>query len=83
MKKKKVGWLVPGLVWLGLIVYEIFISPTLSQFAWHFGRKSKWFKILGIGLVALLAVHLLKPMWKDDPPPTPPEAPQWIIVDDE
>lgn len=77
----------PAIAWLALIGFEIIQGltggKTLSQFAWHFGRKAKWLKILGVALVGILAIHLLLPMWKKDPPPTPPEAPQWIIVDDE
>ena len=75
-----------GLVWLGLIGFELLQSlrgrPTLSQFVWAFGRRSIWLKLLGIGLVAILALHLILPMFKEEPLPIP-EAPLLILEDDD
>lgn len=74
-----------GLAWLALIGFELIQGlrhkPTLSQFAWSAGRSRKWLKWLGVGLVALLAIHLLLPMWKADPPPVP-DAPDYIDVEE-
>lgn len=62
-----------GIAWLALIGFEVVQTlrrkPTLSKFAWTFGRRKSWLLVLGIGLVAFLALHLLLPMLEDDPPP--------------
>ena len=64
-----------GLAWLALIGFEVVQTlrrkPTLSRFAWTVARQRRWLKWIGIGLVALLAVHLLWPLMDDDPQPAP------------
>jgi len=60
-----------GFVWLFLIGFEIVQTvrggTTLSGFAWGFGKKARWLKWLGIGLIGLLALHLLWPLLKPEP----------------
>lgn len=73
----RISWcdemLEAGLAWLALIGFEIVQTvrgkATLSQFVWAAGRHRRWLKWIGVGLIALLVIHLTAPLLREDNPP--------------
>jgi hypothetical protein len=72
-------------VWLVLIL-EVGIldgllalagQPTLSQWLWRQHRKFRWARWALLGLIVVIALHLVFEMWgkpaPTPPPPTPPD----------